>query len=126
MKEIVIILIIIIVVFFANDISCKYIYNSTNELINELEEFKIKIIQEKEAQTISKINDIDKKWKETKEVLSVFVHHNHIDDVDVNLVAIKAGIEMSEIDNIMVEIDKTIFALTDIQEINKLKMKNIF
>lgn len=126
LKEVTIILAILVLVITLGMYEQKYINNNTNELISHLNEMKNQVIEEKQVSTMKQINDIYNKWNEIEGKLSILIDHEHIDNVGQNIVILKTGLEANEKEDIVKEIDKTIFLLNDIQDINRLKLKNIF
>ena len=126
MKETCIIIVIICIVVTASVLSQQYIKKQIDCLLKELEDLKIEIIAKKDVEAISKINKIYDKWQGIKDKLSVLVDHVHLDKVQSNIISIKAGLENNEKSNLLIDIEKTKSFLIDIEEINKVKLKNVF
>lgn len=123
-KELIIILVILALVISLGIYEQNYINSNTNGLISSLNEVKNQVKEQKEA--TQKIKDVNKRWNEIEGSLSVFIDHEHIDNVGESISILQTALEENEKEDIIKEIDKTIFLLNDIQDINKLKLKNIF
>ena len=126
MREVIIILIIVVSVIALGVCEQKYIDNNTNELISNLNEIKKQVKEQKHEAAIKKTNELSEKWDKIEGKLSILVDHEHIDNVGESIGALKTGLEADEKEGITKEIDKTIFLLNDIQDINRLKWKNVF
>ena len=125
-KEIVIILIILILVTTLGVYEQKYINDNANELIFNLNEIKSQIIEQKQDNAIKNINNVNNKWENIEGKLSILIDHEHLDNIGESITILKTGLEKNEKENILKEIEKTIFLLKDIQDINRIKLKNIF
>ena len=126
MKEVLIILGIIALVTTLGIYEQKYIDTNTSELITTLNEVRSQVTEKKHSNAVKKINDVNDKWNEIEGKLSILIDHEHIDNVGESITILKTGLEANENGDIIKEIDKAIFLLKDIQDVNRLKWKNVF
>ena len=93
MRQIVIILSILAIVISGEIITQKYLSKSSGELIKDLTSLKNSIENGEEKDNIEEAKEIYEKWEEIRETWSLLAEHKHLDEVDINLLLVKIGIE---------------------------------
>ncbi len=129
MKEIAIIIVCIIIVIIGANISTGYLSKTGNDLITNLDELKIEIKKaqngkENKAQELA--NDIYSKWQNAESKWSIIVIHSELELVELSLISMKTCIENNEYLKGIDELEKSSFLLENIQDKEKLNLKNIF
>ena len=72
------------------------------------------------------LKDTEETWKEANKTLALYIEHEELDKAEMEMVTLKANIDIKDYDEAIKSIDKIVFQLNHIKEKNKLKLKNIF
>lgn len=128
MKEAIIIILILIVIIFGGTLEQKYLQKSGGELISRLDELNnfIKENRKDIEEIKNKSNDVYDKWKKIESKWSIIVLHNELDLIETALIEMKTNMETEDIEEGIVELEKSIFLVNHINEKEKLNVKNIF
>ena len=126
LKEIATCVIIILLIFAGNTISQSYTNNTMDETVSELENFKSTVNSYEAEKNTEKIKEIYNKWEEKQELLAYYIEHDELEKVQTNLVSIKSYTEISKYDEVVNEIDKTIYIINHIKDKYKISFQNIF
>lgn len=130
MRETIIIVIVLVLIFSVAYVSKKYLDETADELIGELEVLKeeldisiktqdTKIAEEKAKQIKEKWEDINNKW-------TLMIIHDELDLIELSLTGITASLEVNELGDTRQELDKAIFLLGHIKDKEAFKLKNVF
>jgi hypothetical protein len=126
-KELVIGIIIIIVIASLDAVTQKYTRNSTDEIIGKLHTLKEQI--ESSASKEDKKNTIDEaysKWEEFHDISAIFIEHNELEKVEIDMVACRNFIEQDIFDMASNELEKVIFGLEHIEDKYAFSLINVF
>lgn len=126
-KELAICIILVILIFSLDNFTQRYTKDSTNEMSDKLESLKCKIQQESDSEENTKIMDeIYSKWEEFHDISAIYIEHNELEKVEINMVACKDFIRQKIYDMAANEIEKTIFGLEHIQDKYAFSLINVF
>lgn len=126
-KELAICIILVILIFSLDNFTQRYTKDSTNEMSDKLESLKCKIQQESDGEENTKIMDeIYSKWEEFHDISAIYIEHNELEKVEINMVACKDFIRQKIYDMAANEIEKTIFGLEHIQDKYAFSLINVF
>lgn len=126
-KELIICIILVILIFSLDSITQKYTKNSTNEMTDKLETLKNQIREnsnKEEKQNL--VDEIYSKWEEFHDISAIYIEHNELEKVEINMVACRDFIRQEIYDMAANEIEKTIFGLEHIQDKYAFSMINVF
>ena len=70
--------------------------------------------------------EINKKWKDVKNIMSYFIEHDELEKVETDLVGLNSFIDMKEEKEAVAELNRAIFVLKHIEDKNNLNLRNIF
>ena len=127
MKQIIIMIIILIIIFGGAWYIQKFLNDTSNKLVGELEDLKKDVEGMPEENTLKqKTDNIYQEWKDINERWSIIVLHDEIDLIETALIRMKSKIEMGILDESMEDIDTSIFLLKHIKDKEKTSLKNIF
>ncbi len=131
-KEIAIILTIIIIVITTNYFAQRFTEKSIKQLEMKLEELSEEIDVEEDNQGNSKtkklldiFNELEQVWVDNSKILTLYLEHNEIENIDTNLVNISVFIANEQYDNMEVEIENCKYILNHVNEKYKMSFKNI-
>ncbi len=128
MKETIIIIIILIIIFGGAYYTQKFLNDSSDYLVSQLESLKTGIneknITEEEMQQIS--DEIYGEWIKTNKKWSIIILHDELDLIETSLIKMKSKITTGNINESIEDLDTSIFLLNHIKEKEKTSLKNIF
>ena len=130
MKELSIIIIVIIIVCIASFFMQKYLVQTSDEILSNLERLKEQIREAQEsgnnesAKSLSE--DVMNKWEEIHKQWSMVVLHEDLDIIELSLIEVNACVEIGSFEDGLQEIDRSIFLVGHIKEKEAFKLKNIF
>lgn len=125
MKEILISISIIIVIFFLDIMMQKYTEKVVSTMNNYINDLKTDIRDENYSKLDQNINDMNDKWDEFKNVLSVYIEHDELEKVETYLAGYKSYVETHDKDMALSDLDKTEFILEHISNKYKFTIENI-
>lgn len=126
-KELIIGIVIIIVIVSLDWVTQRYTRNSTDEIIQKLQTLKEQI--ETGASKDDKKKNIDEaysKWEEFHDISAIFIEHNELEKVEINMVACRSFIEQDVFDMASNELEKVIFGLEHIEDKYAFSLINVF
>ncbi|SKA84242.1 protein of unknown function [Clostridium sp. USBA 49] len=126
MKNVVFSIIIFIVMIFCMFFSINYLSKTTTNLQtlnNELEEY-IKNDNWEKAYNASL--DITKKWQDESRVIKIFVNHQEIDNIELELWKIPQYVKEKTKDEALASVHVLKFLLLHIYDLEKVNIQNIF
>lgn len=127
MKELTIVIVCIILVITGSNISLNYIKKNTNKFIEELEELKIKIKEDKtNTENIELATKICEKWEEVEDNLSIIIVHNELEQIKLSLVGMKTYIQEEKYEESMEQLEKAIYMLKYLEHQEKLDLSHVF
>lgn len=126
-KELGICIILVILIFSLDRITQSYTKNSTNEMTDKLETLKSQIQEGSNKEEKQKImEEIYSKWEEFHDISAIFIEHNELEKVEINMVACRDFLNQEIYDMAANEIEKTIFGLEHIQDKYAFSLINVF
>lgn len=127
MKEIIIIIIIIFIICTGTFYINLYLKITTTKLIDNLEDLKNSLKQENEHDILTvKSEKIYEEWKKINKNWSNIILHSEIDAIETALIRLKSKIEEERYDEVLEEVNTSIFLISHIKEKEKTSLKNIF
>lgn len=131
-KELIVCSIIIILILFLSFISGKFLDKTVDEMRVKMDDLKSKIIQIKTAEkeeikdeVKDKINEVTKYWSKKYKILNLYIEHDEIEKITIQLVLIEANIENEMYDDAIVEVERGKFSLDHLKSKLKLTWDNI-
>ena len=130
MKETIIIIAILIIIIGGNFFTCKYLKNTSDDLVEDLKTLKKEINENKEEDVTEEIQkqakNIYKKWEKTENTWAVIVLHSELDLIETSIIKMKVAIEENELDRCLEELETSIFLVKHISKKEKFCLKNVF
>ena len=128
LKETFICIVIVIAIIFGNNITQDYTKESINELSNELMALREKVNQENvESEEIkNEAENVYKHWEKRHEKLAYYIEHDELEKVETGLIGMKSDLETGDYEELVIEIDKSIFILKHIEDKYEFNLQNIF
>ncbi len=127
-KEFIICVIIIVLIILGNNITQDYTRNNIQDISTELEKLEEELVVEEINWENAKKHyyEINKKWKDVKNIMSYFIEHDELEKVETDLVGLNSFIDMKEEKEAVAELNRAIFVLKHIEDKNNLNLRNIF
>lgn len=127
-KELIICVVIIILIIVGNAITQNYTRQNIQDISTALEKLEEELIVEEINWDNAKSHyyDINKKWKDVKNIMSYFIEHDELEKVETNLVGLNSFIDMRDEKEAVAELNRAIFVLKHIEDKNNLNLRNIF
>lgn len=124
-KEIIITVIILVAIIGLNAFVGKYVDDKLNYVLNELNDLRPLVEEEKYEEANQKINEIDEYWKKSEDIVSFFVEHDELEKVMTEYTSLKTYCKLEQ-EEAFEALDKMAFIIKHIEEKDDLKLKNIF
>ena len=125
-KEIIICIAVLIIVISLNVLTQNLTSDSVTKITDELDKLRNFTLQENNDETYEIINNILNIWDDEYERLSYYIEHNELEKVKVELVELKANIEVQQFEEATGNIDRAIYLLEHIKQKTELQVKIIF
>ncbi len=127
-KELIICVVIIILIIVGNAITQNYTRQNIQDISTALEKLEEELIVQEINWNNAKSHyyDINKKWKDVKNIMSYFIEHDELEKVETNLVGLNSFIDMRDEKEAVAELNRAIFVLKHIEDKNNLNLRNIF
>lgn len=128
MREYIIIVIILILIIGGDIFINKYLENSSQNLIKELQNLQSKIDDKtySNEELIKEANDIYDKWHKTDKKWAIIVLHSELDLIETSLIKMKTEIKEENLDIAQEELETSVFLINHISEKEKFCLKNVF
>ena len=128
MREYIIIIIILILIIGGDIFINKYLENSSQNLIKELQNLQSKIDDKtySNEELIKEANDIYDKWHKTDKKWAIIVLHSELDLIETSLIKMKTEIKEENLDIAQEELETSVFLINHISEKEKFCLKNVF
>ena len=92
-KELIISIIIVVSIIFLNDITTKYLEESTQIISEDLKELKQKEGEDEQKKQIEKVLE---DWEKRYDKLAYYIEHNELEKVKTKIINVKSDIETAE------------------------------
>ena len=128
MKETIIIITILVIIIGGDILENKYLKNSSQYLIEQLNNLKDKIKDESHdiKELKKEANKIYKEWKKTDEKWAMLILHSELDLIETSLIKMKTQITENNLDIALEELETSIFLINHISEKERFCLKNVF
>lgn len=124
-KEIIISITLVALIVIANILVSGYVDSKFNTMISKLDELE-KILEIKDYdQAQQKVDEIDKYFNESEDVLSCYIEHDELEKVKTEFTSLKACIRFQK-DDAFEALDKMSFIIRHIEEKDDMRLKNVF
>ena len=122
-KELIISIIIVVSIIFLNDITTKYLEESTQIISEDLKELKQKEGEDEQKKQIEKVLE---DWEKRYDKLAYYIEHNELEKVKTKIINVKSDIETAEEGQKIQNIDEAVYLLEHIRDKDSLNLKDIF
>ena len=128
MKETIIIITILVIIIGGDILENKYLKNSSQYLIEQLNNLKDKIKDESHnfKELKKEANKIYKEWKKTDGKWAMLILHSELDLIETSLIKMKTQITENNLDIALEELETSIFLINHISEKERFCLKNVF
>lgn len=126
LKEYLIVIVILSIVFATDYATNKRLVESVRWMKDGITSIENKISEKNESEAQEEFYELEEKWKQENEKLSLFVEHDELEKVSTNIAIIESNFETDETDKVLENIAELRFLLEHIEEKNQLKLKNVF
>ena len=128
MKETIIIIIIISIIIGGDIYIDKYLKNSSEKIIDELNNLKEEINKKSpnQKELTKQAENIYNKWQQTEEKWAIMVLHSELDQIEIALIKMKTEIKENNLDIGLEELETSLFLINHISEKEKFCLKNVF
>ena len=123
-KEIIITSVILILVIISNIWVSHFIDGKLNHIVEKLDELEISLTNDNYEEAQVKLNEIDKYFNESEEMLSCYIEHDELEKVKTEFTSLKAFVKFEKEDTFE-SLDKMRFIIEHIEEKDDLKLKNV-
>jgi len=126
-KEIITIIILIVLIVGSSIFAEKYLLNTSNEIIKDLEELENKLeLSENIDEIFEDIEKIQEKWNKIENKWAIIVEHGEIDKIELSILQLEGFMKHQQKGDVLANINQAKFLLKHIVEMQKIKMKNVF
>ena len=124
-KEIIISITLVALIVIANILVSGYVDSKFNTMISKIDELE-KILEIKDYdQAQQKVDEIDKYFNESEDVLSCYIEHDELEKVKTEFTSLKACIRFQK-DDAFEALDKMSFIIRHIEKKDDMRLKNVF
>ena len=123
-REVLIVIVILIIICFGNFTVTNGLKDSSNILIDKIEEINNTIDNIEQAKEL--ICNLSDNWEKISEDWAIIVTHQELDQIEISLLSARIAIENDNFDDAKIELGKLKFLLEHINEKEAFKLKNIF
>ncbi len=79
-----------------------YLKSVTDELSDLTEAVSLAAREENWASCLDQCEKLEKKWENVETILSIFTNHNELDDIEMTITEIRAGIDFKDAEKVFV------------------------
>ena len=132
MREVIIILIVLIFIISLGVIEQKYLVNTSEELVLQLNELRdeldnlIKNNIKENSEIVKFSENIQNKWDNLDKTWSIIITHSELDQIKLSILEVNSCIKLKEFNKAKKELEKTTFLVEHIKEKQALKIRNLF
>ncbi|MFD3155822.1 DUF4363 family protein [Haloimpatiens sp. FM7330] len=126
MKNIITSFIIFIIMITGIFFSSKHLTNVSNQLLKQTNSLETIVTNEKWEDAYKMSISLLNKWKKEHRKLSVFVHHEEIDDINNELLQLTQYVKCKDKSESLAKIHVIKFFVNNIIELEKVNLQNIF
>ena len=127
LKEIIICIIIVVSIVCGDFLTQNYTKQSITEISNSLSVLRDEIKQNKDKEEIKeKMKQVKSKWEDSHNKLAYYIEHNELEKVETELTGVESNIDVSEYEESINNLDKSVFLLKHIEDRYAFNLENIF
>ena len=126
MKSVISAVVIFIFIVVTGFVSTVYVDNVTKELLQNVYENEKYFSNLKWKEAEDEILKLEDFWAKKRPVLSMFINHANLTEVDIAVTQLKNATKMHKTDDAFYVSDKLGLILSDINEQQKISIENIF
>ena len=126
MKSVISAVVIFIFIVVTGLVSTIYVDNATKEMLQIVYKNENYFSKSKWKEAENEILKLEKYWAEKRRVLSVFINHINLMEVDITVSKLKNATKMHENTDFFYESDNLELILLNINEQQKISIENIF
>ena len=126
MKSVISAVVIFIFIVVTGLFSAIYVDNVTKEMLQIVYKNEKYFSNLKWKDADDEILKLEKYWANKRSVLSVFINHTNLSEVDTAVAKLKNATKMRENTDFFYETDNLVLALLSINEQQKISIENIF
>lgn len=126
MKNVIASIIIFIGLIIGMLFCVNYIEKTCDNYSKQIYSLEILLINDAWEDAYKLSNDIFYDWLEDRQTMSIFINHNHTDDVQVELLKLTQFTKSKDKSNALSSVHVLKFLIDDIVDFQKLSIQNIF
>ena len=119
------IVVLISIIFLTNKMISSYFDDANTEICGEAEKL-IELINNGQPDNENTINELNKKWSKSAEILPLFFDHADIEKIDLTLERINAYYELNDFSAMELELKQFIKQVQNAHDRDELSISNIF
>ena len=124
-KEFIICTFVVLIIVIGDSITHTYAKESIENLTSQLGELRGFIQEDDNKKAIQKMQEIDDYWNLRYTNLAYFIEHSELEKGQTGLSEVKSNLEVNENSQAIVQLDKSITVLNNINDKLSLKWENI-
>jgi len=128
LKETIICIVIIVTIILGNNLTQNYTKQSVSKISEELMSLRETAIKKEinNQEAKDKIEKAYKQWNERHDKLAYFIEHDELEKIETELTEIRSHIETEEYEELVSELDKSMFLLKHVEDKYAFNLQNIF
>jgi len=128
LKETIICIVIIVTIILGNNLTQNYTKQSVSKISEELMSLRETAIKKEinNQEAKDKIEKAYKHWNERHDRLAYFIEHDELEKIETELTEIRSHIETEEYEELVSELDKSMFLLKHVEDKYAFNLQNIF
>lgn len=128
-KEIIALIFIIAFLIISDVYVSRYTQSAIEEMDKKTDEIINLVLNHEEyneEDSLNKINDFEKEWKEVEDKLAYFSEHDELEKVSVSITLMKANMEMNMKEDAYEKMQEIKFRIEHIKTKQKFALNNLF
>lgn len=127
-KELIICIIIVILIIVMNVITQNYTRNCVENITDNLYKLEEAVLADKvnTDDVYQRMDNIDKDWHKFQDNLAFYIEHDELEKVETKISDIKGLEKVEKYDDMLPQIEESIFLLEHIRDKHILTARNIF
>ena len=128
-KEIIALIFIIAFLIISDEYVSRYTQSAIEEMDKKTDEIINLVLNHEEyneEDSLNKINDFEKEWKEVEDKLAYFSEHDELEKVSVSITLMKANMEMNMKEDAYEKMQEIKFRIEHIKTKQKFALNNLF
>lgn len=126
MKSVISALLIFIFIIITSVSSIVYVNRAVDEMLQFVYKNEIYFSKSMWEEAENEIKKLEEVWAKKNPVLSVFLNHTILSEVDTAVSKLKNAVKIREKDDFFYERDNVVLTLLNIKKLQKISIENIF